>query len=86
MDSHKFRPSVHEALSHAEALANFAYEQGFHELGYDPLETLRAALVKPPFDEQAERRQFEEWARDEWPNSHPPASAWRGWLARARSA
>lgn len=33
-----------EALEHIKALAAFAYEQGFHELGYDPINVLETAL------------------------------------------
>lgn len=36
---------IAQALEHVESLCNFAYEQGFHELGYDPIETLRAAIA-----------------------------------------
>ena len=33
-----------EALMHIKALVEFAYEQGFHELGYDPVNVLETAL------------------------------------------
>lgn len=37
-------------------------------------------------DEAAERIAFEAWARDEWPNSNPPQSAWVGWFGRSSFA
>lgn len=33
-----------QALGHVEALCTFAYDQGFHELGYDPVAMLRTAI------------------------------------------
>jgi hypothetical protein len=36
---------VQQAMSHIKALTDFAYEQGFHELGYDPVEVVRAAIA-----------------------------------------
>lgn len=36
--------SVREALDAVRALCDFAYEQGFHEMGYDPVKTLEAAI------------------------------------------
>lgn len=35
-----------QALRHVKALADFAYEQGFHELGYDPVAEITAALMQ----------------------------------------
>jgi hypothetical protein len=35
-----------EALMHIEALVGFAYEHGFHELGYNPVEVIRAAVAQ----------------------------------------
>ena len=35
---------LNAALVHLEALVQFAYEQGFHELGYDPLNVIINAL------------------------------------------
>jgi hypothetical protein len=37
-----------EALDAAEALCNFAYRQGYHELGYDPIKVIRAAISSMP--------------------------------------
>lgn len=36
---------VAQALQHLESLCEFAYEQGFHELGYNPLRIIRRALA-----------------------------------------
>lgn len=38
------RSPVQEALDAVEMLCDYAYEQGFHEIGYDPVEVLRNAL------------------------------------------
>lgn len=35
---------IEQALEHVKALCDYAYEQGFHELGYDPVVELREAL------------------------------------------
>ena len=35
---------IDEALHHVKTLCQYAYDEGFHELGYDPVEVLRAAL------------------------------------------
>ena len=38
---------IEQALLHVEGLCQFAYNQGFHELGYDPVRLLREALSAP---------------------------------------
>lgn len=38
------RGRIEQALEHVKALCDYAYETGFHELGYDPVEELRSAL------------------------------------------
>ena len=38
------RSPVQEALDAVEMLCDYAYEKGFHEMGYDPVEVLRNAL------------------------------------------
>lgn len=35
---------LRQALNHADVLADYAYEQGFHELGYDPIATRYAGI------------------------------------------
>jgi hypothetical protein len=37
-----------EALDAAEGLCNFAYRQGYHEPGYDPIKVIRAAISSMP--------------------------------------
>jgi DNA repair exonuclease SbcCD ATPase subunit len=37
---------VAEALELADMLQTFAYEQGFHECGYDPIKRLRARITE----------------------------------------
>ncbi len=34
---------INEALTHAAILCQYAYNMGYHEMGYDPVEVLRAA-------------------------------------------
>lgn len=35
--------SSEEALTHIAAIVEFAYQHGFHELGYDPVDVIRRA-------------------------------------------
>jgi hypothetical protein len=42
-----------EALGHIQGLVDFAYAQGFHELGYDPVAVVRAALASPAVSQKA---------------------------------
>ena len=46
-----------ESLGHIKALAEYAYKNGFHELGYDPVSVLSSALARhhPAFDAAAVR-------------------------------
>jgi hypothetical protein len=37
---------VEQALEDLEDLCQFSYEQGFHELGYNPLQVIKEALGK----------------------------------------
>jgi hypothetical protein len=37
--------AISEALELADMLQTFAYEQGFHECGYDPIKRLRAHIA-----------------------------------------
>jgi len=37
--------AISEALEFADMLQTFAYEQGFHECGYDPIKRLRAHIA-----------------------------------------
>lgn len=37
-------PEIAQALRHVNLLCSYAYEQGYHEMGYDPVAALAAAL------------------------------------------
>lgn len=39
-------PDVQKALTDLEGLVEFAYEQGFHEMGYDPLTTVKHRIAE----------------------------------------
>lgn len=44
LTANKGQKSIDNALTHLSELSQFAYENGFHELGYDPVADVRAAL------------------------------------------
>lgn len=50
-----------EAVGHTKALAEYAYKNGFHELGYDPVSVLSSALsrAQPVFDAAGVREAVE---------------------------
>jgi hypothetical protein len=45
---------IKEALEHVQGMCDFAYRQGFHELGYDPVQVLRDVLRDMPTPEHGE--------------------------------
>ena len=38
---------IEESLKHVRALCDHAYDQGYHELGYDPVAVIASALLRP---------------------------------------
>ena len=64
---------VAQALVHLRGLCEFAYQQGFHELGYDPVATVSAALA----DKAGEPRKLWLWRNhvdgrpEYWAFDHP---------------
>lgn len=37
-------PELKKAIEHLRLLTDFAYQQGYHEMGYDPVATVATAL------------------------------------------